>query len=50
MDAFEKWHHLLEGVQHEIIVYSNHKNLYYFMTTRVLNGCQTQWALSLSRF
>jgi len=27
MDAFEKWCHLLEGVQHEIIVYSNHKNL-----------------------
>ncbi len=21
MDAFEEWHHLLEGVQHEIIVY-----------------------------
>jgi hypothetical protein len=27
MDAFEKWHHFLEGVQHEIIMYSNHKNL-----------------------
>jgi hypothetical protein len=27
MDAFEEWHHLLEIVQHEIIVYSNHKNL-----------------------
>ncbi len=25
MDAFEEWCHLLEGVQHEIIVYSNHK-------------------------
>jgi hypothetical protein len=27
MDAFEKWRHLLEGTQHEIIVYSNHKTL-----------------------
>jgi hypothetical protein len=27
MDAFEGWHHLLEGVQHEITMYSNHKNL-----------------------
>jgi hypothetical protein len=27
MDTFEEWHHLLEGAQHEIIVYSNHKNL-----------------------
>ncbi len=39
MDAFEEWRHLLEGVQHEIIVYFNHKNFQYFMTTHVLNWC-----------
>jgi hypothetical protein len=27
MDAFEEWYHLLEGAQHEIIVYSSYKNL-----------------------
>jgi hypothetical protein len=27
VDAFEEWRHLLEGAQHEIIMYSNHKNL-----------------------
>jgi hypothetical protein len=27
MDAFEEWHHLFEGIQHETILYSNHKNL-----------------------
>jgi hypothetical protein len=27
VDAFEEWCHLLERVQHEIIMYSNHKNL-----------------------
>jgi hypothetical protein len=37
VDAFEEWHHLFEGTQHGIIVYSNHKNLQYFMTTRVLD-------------
>jgi hypothetical protein len=26
VDAFKEWYHLLEGTQHEIIVYSNHKN------------------------
>ncbi len=26
MDAFEEWHHLLEGAQHEIIMYYDHKN------------------------
>jgi hypothetical protein len=25
MDAFEEWHHLFEGAQHEIIMYYNHK-------------------------
>ncbi len=37
MDAFEEWCHLLEGAQHEIIVYFNHKNCQYFMTVCVLN-------------
>jgi hypothetical protein len=27
VNAFEKWRHLFEGVQHEIIMYSDHKNL-----------------------
>jgi hypothetical protein len=39
MDAFEEWCHLLEGAQHEIILYSNHKNFQYFMTAHVLNRC-----------
>jgi hypothetical protein len=40
LDTFKKWQHLLEGAQYEIIVYLNHKNFQYFMTTRVLNQCQ----------
>jgi hypothetical protein len=50
VDAFEKWRHLLEGAQHEIVMYSDHKNLQYFMTVRVLNRCQAWWALSLFQF
>jgi hypothetical protein len=41
MDAFEEWRQLFEGPQHEITVYSNHKNLQYFMTIHVLN--QRSW-------
>ncbi len=37
VDAFAEWHHLFEGVQHEIIVYLDHKNLSYFMIIHVLN-------------
>jgi hypothetical protein len=36
VDAFKEWHHLLEGVQHETIVYAYHKKLQYFMTIHVL--------------
>jgi hypothetical protein len=27
VDAFEEWHHLLKGLQHDMFVYFNHKNL-----------------------
>jgi hypothetical protein len=37
MDDFEEWCQLFEGVQHEITMYYNHKNLQYFMTVYVLN-------------
>jgi hypothetical protein len=30
MDAFKEWHHLLEGFQHEITMYSNYKKLIVF--------------------
>jgi hypothetical protein len=36
MDIFKEWHHLLEGIQHEIIMYLDHKNLQYFMKACVL--------------
>jgi hypothetical protein len=47
VDAFEEWCHLFEGIQHEIIMYLNQKNLQYFKTIHVLNRHQAQWALSL---
>jgi hypothetical protein len=50
IDAFEEWRHLLEGIQHTTIVYTDHKNLEYFMNTRVLNRRQTRWSMSLSQF
>jgi hypothetical protein len=47
MDAFEKWCHLLEGAQREILMCSDHKNFQYFMMTHVLNRLQARWALFL---
>jgi hypothetical protein len=47
---FEVWCHFLEGAQYQIIVYTDHKNLEYFMSAKVLNGRQARWNMSLSRF
>jgi hypothetical protein len=48
--AFEEWQPELEGTLHPIQVLSNHKNLEYFMSTKLLNHCLTQWAEFLSHF
>ena len=37
VNAFKQWRVYLEGSKHEVQVYSDHKNLLYFMTTKVLN-------------
>ena len=50
MDSFQEWRHFLEGATHPVIVYTDHKNLDYFMSARVLNCRQARWNMSLSRF
>lgn len=50
MDSFQELRHLLEGAAHRVIVYTDHKNLEYFMSAHVLNRRQVRWNMSLSRF
>ena len=50
VDYFQEWRHLLEGATHQVIVYPDHKNLEYFMSTCVLNRRQARWNMSLPRF
>ena len=40
VDSFEQWHHFLKGSPHQVIIHSDHKNLTYFQTARVLNRRQ----------
>jgi len=40
----------LEGVKLEFEIWTDHKNLQYFMTSQKLNHRQARWALYLSRF
>jgi hypothetical protein len=48
--AFEEWRPELEGMLHPIQILSDHKNLEYFMSTKLLNCHQTRWAEYLSHF
>jgi len=37
VDAFKHWRRYCEGVTHQVQVFSDHQNLEYFPTTKVLN-------------
>lgn len=48
--CFEEWRPELEGTPSPIDVISDHKNLEYFMSTKLLNRRQARWSEFLSRF
>ncbi|KAI2650775.1 Transposon Tf2-9 polyprotein [Labeo rohita] len=48
--ALEEWRHWLEGAQHPFTVLTDHKNLEYLRSARVLNHRQARWALFFTRF
>jgi RNase H-like domain found in reverse transcriptase len=49
-EAFKAWQHYLEGTEVPIDVVTDHKNLEYFCTTRILSRRQARWSTFLSRF
>jgi len=50
VQCFKQWRHYLEGAQHPVTVYTDHKNLEYFASTKQLNRRQARWAEILSSF
>ena len=50
IQRLESWRHLLEGAQSKFEIWTDHKNLEYFMKMQKLNRRQARWALYLSRF
>ena len=48
--AMEEWRHFLEGAEHQFKIWTDHKNLEYFMTAKKLNWRQAQWSLYLAQF
>jgi len=47
VDAFKHWRRYCEGATHQVQVFSDHQNLEYFTTTKVLNQRQARWAQEL---
>ena len=48
--AFKEWRHYLEGIPETIEVITDHKNLEYFATTKLLSRRQARWSEYLSGF
>jgi hypothetical protein len=48
VDSFKHWRRYLEGAAHQVQVFSDHQNLEYFTTTKVLNRRQARWAQELA--
>jgi RNase H-like domain found in reverse transcriptase len=49
-EAFKAWRHYLEGTEVPINVVTDHKNLEYSCTTRILSRRQARWSTFLSGF
>jgi hypothetical protein len=48
--ALEEWQHFIEGAEHQFEIWTDHKNLEYFMRAKKLNHRQAQWCLLLTCF
>ena len=48
VEAFKTWRHYLKGSQHEVLVFTNHNNLWRFIDTKSLSFRQVYWAQKLS--
>jgi len=48
--CLEAWRHFLKGAIIKFKIWTDHKNLEYFIKVQKLNQKQARWALYLSRF
>ena len=48
--ALEEWRYFLEGARHPVEIWTDYKNLEYFMTAKKLNRHQARWSLYLAHF
>jgi hypothetical protein len=48
--SLQEWRHFIEGTEHQFKIWTDHKNLEYFMSAKQLNRRQAWWSLYLTRF
>jgi len=48
--GLEAWKHFLERIMTKFEIWTDHKNLEYFIKTQKLNQRQARWVLYLPRF
>ena len=50
IETFKTWRHYLEGCKHEVLVLTNHNNLWQFINMKNLSSRQVRWAQELFRY
>jgi hypothetical protein len=50
VSAFKEWRHDLKGTAHTMRVFTDHKNLEYFTTTKIFNWSQACWAQEVAGY
>ena len=48
--CFKEWRHFLHGARLPVVVFSDHKNLEYFRSSKILTQRQARWSLFLEEF
>jgi hypothetical protein len=48
--ALEEWRHYIQGATHPVEIWTDHKNLEYFMTSQKLTQRQARWSLLLAEY
>ena len=46
----KEWRHFLKRARHSVEIWTDHKNLEYFMMAKKLNHHQARWSLYLAHF
>ena len=48
--TLKEWEHMLKSYQGEIVIFTDHNNLMYFASSKVLSRSQARWAEFLTEF